>query len=156
MKIYVLLFLILSGCNIESKFQPVPDYYKLWTKDDATELDVKKALIECGWPSPNPSGSGPDVNHMTTNDMALAELCMKHSGFSHHDPFGHNGSFCKLDRTLPACQPGAEIPKPSKERRLNSPYCKRKMSYEYCLKHAPYPENCIHNNYQKPPEECFP
>ena len=152
----LLFFLVLAGCNIESKFQPVPDAYLLWTKQGATTVDVKKTLLECGFPSPSPSAYGPDVAHMNMNDKVLAKRCMRNAGFTYHDPFKSNSSLCNLYPDLPACQPGASIPKPSKERRLNSPYCKRKMSYEYCLKHAPYPENCIHNNYQKPPEECLP
>ena len=150
------LMILLSGCNIASKFQPVSDAYLLWTKPGATELDVKKALMECGWPSPSPSGQGPDVAHMSLNDMALADLCLIKAGFTYHDPFKMNGSFCRLDPSLPACQPGAEIPKPSKERRLKSEYCKRKTDYQYCLKHGLYPPGCVNNDYQNPPLECFP
>ena len=150
------LFVFLTGCNIESKLQPVADYYKLWSRPGTMELEVKKTLMECGWPSPDPSGSGLDVAHMTRNDKALADLCMKKAGFSYRDPFGYNGSFCKLDPTLPACQPGAEIPKPSKEKRMNTRYCKDYWDYEYCMKYAPYPEGCANNDPRNIPDECFP
>lgn len=155
---WIVPFLIigLAGCSIRSKFQPVPDEYLLWTKPGATELDVKKALMECGLPSPSPSGSGPDVAHMNRNDNALVDLCLMGSGFTYHNPFKRNSSYCKNDPSLPACQPGAEIPKPSKELRLNSEYCKRKTDYQYCLKHAEYPEGCMNNDYKNPPLECFP
>ena len=150
------LMILLSGCNIASRFQPVPDYYLLWTKPGATELDVKRALMECGWPSPSPTGSGPDVAHMSRNDKALANLCMIRAGFTYHDPFKMNGGYCKLDPSLPACQPGAEIPKPSKDRRLNSEYCKIIRDHDYCLAHSPYPDLCTHEDDFTLYPECFP
>lgn len=150
------LVVILSGCNIASKFQPLPDYYLVWTKPGTTELDVKKALMECGLPSPSPTGNGPDVAHMSLNDMALSDLCMVNAGFTYHDSFKRNSSFCKSYPSLPACQPGAKIPKPSKALRLNNDLCKRKTDYQYCIKHAPHPERCINNDYKNPPLECLP
>ena len=157
MKLIVFLVVMtLSGCHISSKFKPIPDAYLLWTKPGATELDVKKALMECGKPSPAPSAYGPDVAHMSLNDKALANLCMIQAGFTYHDPFKMNSSYCKLEPSLPACQPGAEIPKPSKERRLKSEYCKIKTNYDYCVKHAPYPEGCSNQDYANPSLVCLP
>lgn len=152
----VFLMMILSGCNLSSKFQPVPNAYLLWTKPGSTELDVKKALMECGWPSPFPSGSGSDVAHMNRNDKALANLCMKNSGFIYHDPFKTNSSYCKTFPDLPACQPGAEISKPSQERRLNSERCKIIRDHDYCLAHSDYPDMCIHDDDFVLYPECFP
>ena len=125
-----LLFLVpltLSGC-LKSSFKPIPPYYQLWSKPGASPLNVKVALLECGWPSPSPSGYGADVASMSANDKTLADLCMEKSGFISKDPFnGYRQSrTCNAPWTakFPACQPDAVIPTRSVERRLNSEYCK--------------------------------
>lgn len=126
-KVFVLSCFLMTGC-IKSSFQPIPPLYMLWVKSGASHLDVKMALMECGWPSPNPSGYGQDTADMSPNDRALTNLCMEKSGFATKDPF--NGykliPTCEQPYQVkyPACQPNAIIPTRSVERRLNSAYCK--------------------------------
>jgi hypothetical protein len=48
----IVLTLALTGC-VRHYFQPPKPAYQYWTKPGASELDVKKALLECGDPSPD-------------------------------------------------------------------------------------------------------
>ena len=131
--------------------KPRPPYYSDWTKPGATVLDVKKIILECGWPSPDPSNREIQRAEMTLNDQALTELCMMRSGFICQDK-----SWCHYQPDLPACQPGAGIPKPSVERRLNGRYCTIKRSFEGCVKNAAYPEKCIERDFCVIVPECLP
>ena len=46
--------LTLVGC-VRHYFQPPKPEYKYWTKQNVSELDIKKSLLECGNPSPDPT-----------------------------------------------------------------------------------------------------
>jgi predicted nucleic acid-binding Zn ribbon protein len=120
-------------------YQPTEPTYKYYKKAGATELDVKKAMLECGI-SDIDTSSGNFKQDM--NSFLLADWCMEKSGF-----VGANGAdmtmeeACQLEhnKQYPACQPDAVILKPSVERRLNSEYCKsaREMiseeKYQRCM-----------------------
>jgi len=98
-----------------------------WIKSGASPYESKVALLECGWPSPWPTGYGSDVARLSANDKTLADRCMEISGFRYNDPFsGYRQKLVCSDTWVakyPACQPDAAIPTRSVERRLNSYYC---------------------------------
>lgn len=155
------LLLTLAGCGLKQSMQPIPDYFHLWKKPGASLLDVRKSLLECGWPTASPSGYGPDVAMMSPNDKVLADLCMENDGYRYTSPFhGYQViNACALfsnRQDYPACQPGAVIPKPTVERRLNSWHCKLELDYDYCLKHAVRPSLCRPDDFMHPPPECRP
>ncbi len=131
--------------------KPIPPAYLDWTKPGATVLDVKKIFLECGWPNPDPGNSDIERAGMTINDRVMAELCMLRAGFVCRDK-----TWCHYHPNLPACQPDAQIPTPSVERRLNSRYCKIERSYEGCVKHARYPEKCKEQDFRVIVPECLP
>lgn len=46
---YFLIFsMLLQGCLGPGAFKPSPPYFQSWIKAGSGELDVKKALLECG------------------------------------------------------------------------------------------------------------
>jgi hypothetical protein len=129
----ILLAVVIGGCGIEKSFQPLPEPYEFWSKPGVTKLDIKKAMLECGM-NVDGSGGGEPFDY---NEYFLSELCMESQGYS--DSFWTVAEGCRQHPGLPACQPGAVIPKPSVERRLNSEYCKsaREMiseeKYQRCI-----------------------
>lgn len=160
-RLYALVatLIFFSGC-IKASFQPIPPLFMLWKKPGATQLEVKMALLECGKPSPNPTGYGAEVANISPNERVLADLCMEKSGFVTQDPFSAYKVVptCKQSyhASFPACQPDAIIPTRSVERRLNSWYCKLKTDHDYCLKHAVVPSACKQDNIKYLPPECQP
>lgn len=55
----VIVLLALSGCrnfSIQNIDQPAPSAWKAWVKPGATDLDIKKAMLECGAPHPEVNG----------------------------------------------------------------------------------------------------
>lgn len=130
----VALFVSLYGC--EGAFQPLPPHYELWKKEGANILDVKKTLLECGEVTPSGVAGGRSMN-----EMALAHYCVVNEGFVYFNPFKggydlNNEAWCRNWPDLPACQPGAEIPEPSVERRLNSRYCRIRTSFQACFENS--------------------
>ncbi len=156
----VILLTLLVGCT--KPFQPMKPGYKLWSKAGASDLDVKKAMLECGEPTPDPTvqsfvyAFGLRDDDSQLNYFFLTDSCMENAGFKPHRYTV--AEYCSWDRHkhLPACQPGAEIPEPSVERRVNSWWCKIKTDYEYCKQHAVNPPACDPEGYKKPPPECLP
>lgn len=161
------LFFVIFVVGCAAYFQPPKPAYQVWKKEGKGELDVKKALLECGEPSPEPTvemykyafnidlRSDPDA----FNNKGFSEdACMEQSGYARLMGYRSVAEYCSWDRYkhLPICQPNAEIPKPSVERRLNSWHCKIKTDYEYCLKHAVNPPACKPEGYKNPPPECVP
>jgi len=157
--ILVVMLVGLSGC-IRSYFQPPPPGYKYWTKSGTTELVIKKALMECGAPNPDPSSNsyanayGLEGDGIT-NAIIEKNMCMEEWGFVSRG--SSVKELCKLphNKHLPICQPGAVAPKPSIERRLNSMHCKSSGDYDYCVKHALHPPGCKHIDYGRLPPECL-
>ncbi len=140
---------------------PVPPEYKAWSRPGATLLDVKKVMLECGFPTPETLNSDMKIVGMTSNDCALADLCMQKVGFIRHSFFGSgSGTTCHYEPALPACQPGAIIPTPSVERRLNSWWCNPDYTFYGCVQRDDrFPERCVKYDYRKRdnlPPECLP
>jgi hypothetical protein len=161
MKRWVLIIpvIAISGC-VRSYFQPALPEYEYWKKPGATELEIKKSLLECGSPSPNPLFDLFKHDYKLTNEGAanrslMVSFCMESIGYT------KNLSVKKLctlshNEQLPVCMHKVPIYQPSVERRLNSKYCKRKSSYDYCVKTAMYPNGCKHNDYNNIVPECLP
>ncbi len=136
-----------------------------WTKDGATRLDIKKALLECGSPSTQTDrfiyekSLGIKNSDDMLNHGLLTHACMENSGYMYWRK-GTFSDYCTVYnyKHLPACQPGAVIPDRSVERRLNSWSCKLKTDREYCRKHAFVPAACddTKKDYNNPPPECRP
>jgi len=157
--ILVVILVGLTGC-VRHYFQPPPPEYKMWIKPGATELMIKKALMECGAPNPRPSANSFTNAYRVEGDSLLnaiieVDMCMEDWGFV--SKWGSVKKVCKLphNKHLPACRPGAVAPKSSIERRLNSMHCKKKSDYDYCVKHASNPSGCKHNDYSRLPPECL-
>lgn len=135
-KLFVLFLLAeLYGCR--GAFQPLPYEYELWRKEGATELEIKKIILECG--ISHPLGGGAEGR--SQNEIVLSHKCIENAGYIYFDPFKGkldlNKEYgCHRNYDLPACQPGAEIPTPSVERRLNSRYCRIRTSFQACFKNS--------------------
>jgi len=159
-KILVFLVIFLSSCA--KPFQPVAPGYTFWSKPDAGELEVKKAMLECGKPSPDPTVQMYNFAYDLKDDdeqlnhYIMTNRCMESAGYTDRHTTAEKSCLKYPERTLlPACQPNAIIPTPSVERRLNSWYCKIKTDYQYCLKHAVNPPACNPDGYENPPPECL-
>lgn len=84
------------GC-VAKFFQPPPPMFKSYTKENASEEQVKEALIQCGYP--HIYGGDKDD---TVNDVAQRENCMFRKGFKYRS--GYKG-ICSLQgkQAIPAC-----------------------------------------------------
>lgn len=164
-KLINLLFLIiLSGCA--AYFQPPKPSYKVWQKERKNELDVRKALLECGKPSPSTTiqmykyAFNIDLNDDDAifNKSFSTDACMEKLGYTRLSGYYTVAEYCSWDRYkhLEICQSNTVVPVPSVERRLNSWYCKIKTDYDYCLEHAINPSACNPEGYKNPPPECLP
>ncbi len=135
----VIILVIISGCA-----RRIPDLYEFWMGGNRSEFEVKKALLECGYPGYwNPAFFKKDF---TLNDELIASQCMVKSGFSGTFSKGHpkedpyksacdnpKGAFCETNSEgvttcssprPPACDiPLSEIPNRSVQRRLEGPFC---------------------------------
>ncbi len=155
----LLLFFLIPNTGECGGPPPRPAYLD-WTKTGSTVLDVKKIILECGWPSPDPWLSQIEAAGMTINDQVLSRLCMIRSGFVSRDSRDMKIYYCIDDPTLPACQPGAIIPTPSVERRLNSWWCNPDYTFYGCVQRDDrFPERCVKYDYRKRdnlPPECLP
>ncbi|MRR52064.1 MAG: hypothetical protein EG825_14325 [Rhodocyclaceae bacterium] len=164
--------IILNACgqySIRNLDNPTPrPNYGGWIKPDGSPmqyLEAKRALLECGDPSPEASGFEYEMALGITDEEEqikhsfMVQGCMESSGL--RQTWSSLKKDCSLqDRyaTFPACQPGAVFPKRSVERRLNSWYCKIHTDREYCRKHTFIPSACDDpkEDYNNPPLECLP
>lgn len=140
----VMIFLV-SGCR--SAFQPPPDSFERWRKEDTFVQQVMAVLLECGYPWPGSSVGdwGKAYGVTWESNMILAKRCMEKQGFVERY---NNGSAaeCKYysseqtkkyqteEQNLAiakACHPDTPPTVPSVERRLNSPYCKTEWARKY-------------------------
>lgn len=155
----VLLSIVLPGCR--GAFQPLPSYYESWSKSGATDVDIKKIILECG--NYNPYGTYPENNRPSRSEMALKYYCIVNSGYTYHNPFKggkpDNNSWCRNNPELEVCKPGTIIPTPSSELRLNGRYCRDRLNHDECIENAATETGvliCSRRNYERPPPECLP
>ena len=169
-----MVLLALGGCSaIHGPFsvtaKPGPPLYEEYKKPGATQLDVKRALLECGEPATTSSefvyekALGMRDREEQVNYRLLTGHCMENSGFLVLSVTGRwhtSVEVCSRDihKRRPACQPGAIIPQRSVERRLNSWWCKLETDRDYCRLHAFTPSACDDpaKDYNNPPPECRP
>jgi hypothetical protein len=120
---------ILAGCSNFRPFQPPPLEFEMWRKQGATIESVKRALLECGYPSPFNAGK----YSFPTNDYVLSNLCMEKLGFGYHSSMSWR-TICRSDERddLPACAYGATVPEPDASKRLSSPFCRDFPNAEVC------------------------
>lgn len=155
----------LTGCtnySLSNIDKPAPKTYEKWITGDTTRFDARKALLECGAPSPSPTSRTYRAIGITNLDEQLRRsfmvtACMESSG--HRARWGGLSESCGLQsryKNFPACQPNADIPKPSIERRLNSWWCRIQTDYEFCRNHAVNPSACDSDDHKHPPPECLP
>jgi hypothetical protein len=84
MKIRAFMFFLascISGCFGGEPFQPPPPEFENWSKTGVTDLDVKKAMLECGYPSPYQAAQWRIGQAVTQEEFALMYVCMKSYGF---------------------------------------------------------------------------
>ena len=116
---------VLTACG--KPFQPPPPQFKMWHKPDTSDLDIKRALLECGSLSPYKSS----VEDTTFNNVALYQLCMQKNGFIFDR---RTNTFCREYPNLDACKPenAKAIPSQDANLRLNSLFCKQSPHFEEC------------------------
>ncbi|WP_208432219.1 hypothetical protein [Bartonella doshiae] len=120
-----LVLLSMAGCNLGKR---PPGYIAMWKKPGADQLEVKKALLECGMPAPY--DVFPENQKLSPNDMVSIDACMVQSGF--HYKGRSNWCYTFKEDNLPNCRPGAVIPQRSVKKRLNSPFCKKHPEQYEC------------------------
>jgi hypothetical protein len=173
MKNYLFLLITLSfssGCNhysIRNIGKPPPARYEGWVNPDGSKvaiLEAKKALLECGSPSPSPHAmiyekalGIADADELL-NHSAMVSGCMEKSGLRRRwTSLQESCKWYKHYSTFPACQPNATFADRSVERRLNSWHCRLKTSYAFCLDNAVNPAMCDkERDHRPPPPECQP
>lgn len=136
-KLLLLAFFVAntSACGIRKAFQPLPYNYEEYKKHNSSEIEVKKALLECGMEDPlgilkpDPGMSRKEVIEM----LAGAELCMFNDGFVL--AANHPGPLCKRISNIEICKPENAhlIPKRDVKRRLESLYCKKFPKAQACF-----------------------
>lgn len=98
----IFLLNTILGCSISDSFQPLPSMFQNWSKHDAAEDDVKRALLLCGYDNPY---TGFDFRkEVTINDRARNSRCMRQKGFRYL--IGDGEILCDQIqwKNLPACQ----------------------------------------------------
>lgn len=122
--------MLVTSCLGFEPFQPNPPEFQEWSKPGATELEVKRAMLECGYPSPFGSRDRhvQDVS-ATPNEIAVMSRCMKREGFVFD-----NGryDFCTQWRELAACGPDVRAPPRSVEKRLDGDFCRKYAQADVC------------------------
>ncbi|EJF81867.1 hypothetical protein [Bartonella doshiae] len=119
--------LSIAGCEYKAE---VPlSAWELWDKPGANTIDIGKALLECGMPTPY---NRDEYNRkLDGNANALIEACMVQAGFRYKSGYLSSCEF--FDARFPICHSGALIPQRSVKKRLNSPHCKRNRNKPECL-----------------------
>lgn len=139
----------ISGCwkySIGNIDQPPPRIYQTWEKRGKSELDIKKDLLECGFPDVAYSnklmyeqlgvyGDDAEMNH-----YFITSFCMEKLGYKKiRSRTKKVAEYCSNTKNFPerinypACQPGVQVPEPTEERRIKGPYCvMEKEEYNRC------------------------
>ncbi|WP_431276021.1 hypothetical protein ACQ858_07015 [Variovorax ureilyticus] len=128
MKFASVFFLFVSlalqtGCA-GKPFQPPPFEFESWEKPGTSEQEIKRALLECGYPDPFIAGG-----KASANEFVIMSRCMEKSGFTSKIPY----SLCRGNFNLPACAlPDAEIPNRKIEKRLGGRFCRELPGADVC------------------------
>jgi hypothetical protein len=120
---------ILTACFGYKPFQPNPFEYERWSKAGEEETNVRKAMLECGYPSPNGVRDRMVSMSATPDDVVMMYRCMTNSGYLYD---GKNYDVCGTESGLASCQPGVPAPSRDVNKRLNSQFCKRFPHADVC------------------------
>jgi hypothetical protein len=132
---YVIIFflIILAGCDCKrgaciSNIGKYTYTYQTWEKPGNNDLDVLKAYLECGGNYPYMGSSG------IPGEGVFTSICLENAGYT-KVAYSERKPVCSkpYNQKYPACQPGAVIPTPSVERRLNSEFCKKYPKNLACI-----------------------
>jgi len=88
-----------AGC-VGKPFQPIPPQFKLWKKEGVFEVEVKAAVIECGYFEARPGYLVQKAK--STDELVRADRCMEQKGFR---SLLRDGKICdeKYFSSFPAC-----------------------------------------------------
>ncbi|WCE05583.1 hypothetical protein [Pseudoxanthomonas sp. JBR18] len=129
----IFLFSLVVGCSGRKPFQPPPDTYERWVKPGESFIDVKKAVMECGYPNPYNALLESDNSRnraiLGANEIILADLCLIGSGYKYHRRDKYD--FCVGDK-WPACSSSVQPPKRSVKLRLESRFCRDFPAADVC------------------------
>ncbi|WP_273757073.1 hypothetical protein [Bartonella sp. MM73XJBT] len=121
----IILF-IMAGCYQEQPSRTIVD---AWEKAGADQIEIKKALLECGILHLDGRLNIEMSLDKKLNEEEAKRLCMIQAGF--HEKFGMV-KLCEKHENLPICQTDAIIPQRNVDRRLNSPHCKEYKEQPEC------------------------
>lgn len=124
---------LISGCLPKSAFAPPPQDYETWTKPGASELDVWKIMLECGYASPFAATGEFPGGYRSDEQIVEAMLCIERSGYRHHVERRATPVCSGWRARTSACQIGATVARPDPSIRLSSGYCKRYPQSRACL-----------------------
>ena len=118
--VMAVIALAASGCvwNVD---RPNPYEYERWSRLGDDQIAVRKAMLECGYPSPNGVRDRMITTETTPDEIAMMGRCMTNSGYLYD---GKVFDVCRAGYSdVSACQSGASIPKRDVARRLNGKFC---------------------------------
>jgi hypothetical protein len=98
-------------------------------KKGSSELEVQKAMLECGCPSPFENNLLSKDKPVTEDDRAFMFMCMRRSGVI----FG-NGRFdlCRQSHDLEVYRPKVGIPNRDINKRINGSFCHARSNWKVC------------------------
>lgn len=118
------LFVFAASCSTVP-FQPPEPAYKLFSKHGVSEIEVRKAMLECGF-------SDPFIGRIDGkyDQFVLAGLCMEKDGFRFR--VDDREGFCNGMKKSDNCNNDRQVPARSVERRLSGHYCRQFPAVEAC------------------------
>lgn len=88
-------------------------------------------MLECGYAAPFDGIRGIERAERTFDDTVATMICMERYGYSYSEG-SRQIRVCERFKSNAACQPGATIPMPDRNRRLSSGYCKKYAQAKAC------------------------
>lgn len=112
----------LGACNAYRPFQPNPDEYERWSKPSDDVVAVRKAMLECGYPSPNGVRDRmiQTVADTTPDQIVMMYRCMSGSGYLYD---GKKYDICRDYRDVESCRSNVPDPVRDVAKRLNGKFC---------------------------------
>jgi hypothetical protein len=121
---------LLTACFYRKPFQPNPYEYERWSRPGDDQLDVRKAMLECGYPSPNGVRDRMINAEATPEEIALMYMCMESNGYL-YDGKAHD--VCRSGySSVRACRLEESPPKRDVTKRLNGRFCQVFPSADVC------------------------
>lgn len=124
---------LLSGCLPKNAFSPPPHDYETWSKPGASELDIWKAMLDCGYASPFAAVEKFPGGDRSDKQIVESMLCLERSGYTHYVERRPTPVCSEWRMKTLACEPDAAIPLPDLNKRLNSGYCKKYPQSRACV-----------------------